>query len=461
MSLSGVMCAPASRDLRRLGDDVVTPMDDVAAFPTLSPEQLVDVAAFGERRRVEAGDRLIEAGAEHYDFSAVVSGRVLVTALFDDEEIVLADYGPGGFVGELSLLTGQRPFVTATVLEPGEVISIGVADLRRMISTLGATSDLILGALVERRSRLLDDAARSVRVIGSRYSAESLALREFLARNRIPHQTLDIEDHEDVDRFVAEFGITAEQLPVVIVGTAVLRQATPGAVAQHLGLTIESIPERCFDLIVVGSGPAGLAAAVYGASEGLRTIVVESVAPGGQAGTSSRIENYLGFPAGISGSELTNLAVTQALKFGARFSTPCTVDGLGEQGGHLVVRLNDGTEIGGRAVVAATGAHYRRLPRRPARRLRGHRRVLRRDRGRGTARGRRPGGGRRRWELGRTGRAVPGRHVQLGRARDPRARRAPLDVELPRRPHRGAPGRSPCAPEPRSAHCTASGRSPR
>src|SRR3954453_14807877 len=119
-------------------------MDDVAAFPTLSREQLVDVAAFGERRRVEAGDRLIEAGAEHYDFCAVVSGRVLVTAQFDDEEIVLADYGPGGFVGGLSLLTGQRPFVTATVLEPGEVISIGVADLRRMISTLGATSDLIL-----------------------------------------------------------------------------------------------------------------------------------------------------------------------------------------------------------------------------------------------------------------------------------------------------------------------------
>jgi thioredoxin reductase (NADPH) len=337
-------------------------MDELAAFPTLSPRQLEDVATFGERRRVEVGDRLIEAGAEHYDFSAVVSGRVRVTARFDDEEQELADYGPGGFVGELSLLTGQRPFVTATVVEAGEVVSVTVPELRRMIGTLGPTSDVILGALVARRSLLLSGAARSVRVIGSRFSAESLALREFLARNRIPHETLDIEEHADVDRFVAEFGITADQLPVVIAGTAVLRRATPGAVAQHLGLTIESIPERCFDLIVVGSGPAGLAAAVYGASEGLRTIVVEAVAPGGQAGTSSRIENYLGFPAGISGSELTNLAVTQALKFGARFSTPCTVDSLGEQAGHLVVRLDDGTEIGGRAVVAATGAHYRRLP---------------------------------------------------------------------------------------------------
>jgi thioredoxin reductase (NADPH) len=147
----------------------------------------------------------------------------------------------------------------------------------------------------------------------------------------------------------------------VLTGSSIRRQATPGQVASALGLTIESIPDRCFDLLVVGAGPGGLAASVYGASEGLNTLLVEAIVPGGQAGTSSRIENYLGFPNGISGGELTNLAMTQALKFGVRVSSPCDVVSLHEQAGHLVVTLNDGTELAGRAVVAATGAHYRRL----------------------------------------------------------------------------------------------------
>jgi thioredoxin reductase (NADPH) len=208
---------------------------------------------------------------------------------------------------------------------------------------------------------LLDGAARAVRVIGSRFSAESLTMREYLARNRLPHQWLDVDADPHVDALVAEFGIATDDLPVVLTPTTVLRRATPGEVASDLGLTIESIPERCFDLVVVGAGPGGLAASVYGASEGLTTLLLESTFPGGQAGTSSRIENYLGFPNGVSGGDLTNLAMTQALKFGVRVSTPCDVVGLDEQAGHLVVQLSDGTEIAGRAVVAATGAHYRRL----------------------------------------------------------------------------------------------------
>jgi len=186
-------------------------------------------------------------------------------------------------------------------------------------------------------------------------------VREYLTRNRLPHQWLDAEADPEICRLVDEFGLGCGDLPVVVAGSTVLRQATPGLVAQHLGLTIESIPQRCFDLIVVGAGPAGLAASVYGASEGLSTLAVESELPGGQAGTSSRIENYLGFPAGVSGAELTNLAMTPALKFGATLSTPCEVTSLLEKAGHLIVQLSDGTEIAGRAVVAATGAHYRRL----------------------------------------------------------------------------------------------------
>jgi thioredoxin reductase (NADPH) len=281
---------------------------------------------------------------------------------FDGTEEVLVQHGAGRFLGELGLLTGQRVYLTARVAASGEVLTIPLSNFRRLIATVPALSDVILAALVARRTRLMSGAAGAVRVIGSRYSPESLAMREFLARNRLPHQWLDADTDTDVDRLAAEFEISGDDLPVVLVGTTVFRRSTPGQVAQHLGLTVESIPQRCFDLVIVGAGPAGLAASVYGASEGLSTLTVESVVPGGQAGTSSRIENYLGFPAGISGEELTNLAMTQAMKFGALMSTPGDVVALEERAGHLVVRLSDGTELGGRAVVAATGAHYRRLP---------------------------------------------------------------------------------------------------
>ena len=158
-----------------------------------------------------------------------------------------------------------------------------------------------------------------------------------------------------------QFGIAADELPVVIASGTVLRRANPGVLAGYLGLTVDSLPERCFDLVVVGGGPAGLAAAVYGASEGLRTLGLEMTAPGGQAGMSSRIENYLGFPMGVSGAELTQRAIIQAEKFGANLTVPCTVVSLGSRAGHLVVRLSDGSEVAARAVIAATGASYRRL----------------------------------------------------------------------------------------------------
>jgi thioredoxin reductase (NADPH) len=177
----------------------------------------------------------------------------------------------------------------------------------------------------------------------------------------VPHQWLDADRDPQVEALLEQFGIGATELPFVIATGTVLRRATPGAVASHLGLTVESLPERCFDLVVVGGGPAGLAAAVYGASEGLRTLGVEMTAPGGQAGMSSRIENYLGFPMGVSGEELTQRAIIQAEKFGASLTAPCNAISLGHRAGHLVVRLEDGSEVAGRAVIAATGASYRRL----------------------------------------------------------------------------------------------------
>ncbi|MGQ0845532.1 MAG: FAD-dependent oxidoreductase [Sporichthyaceae bacterium] len=337
-------------------------LDDVAA-PTLGPDQLALLEPFGTRRAVEVGDVLYAAGDDAYDFFVLLSATVEIVSTVDGVEQVLVSHGAGRFLGELNLLTGQRVYLTARVAEAGDVLVIPAVDFRRLVATVPALSDVILAALTARRSSLIvSEAARSVRVVGSRYAPTSLAMREFLSRNRLPHDWLDADLDPGVCRLVDGFCFGADDLPLVIVGDTVLRRATPGQVAQHLGLTIESIPQRCFDLVVVGAGPSGLAATVYGVSEGLSTLLVESVAPGGQAGTSSRIENYLGFPNGVSGQELTDRAMTQALKFGARITTPCEVVGLRECAGHLVVSLSDGTELAGRAVVAATGAHYRRLP---------------------------------------------------------------------------------------------------
>jgi thioredoxin reductase (NADPH) len=235
------------------------------------------------------------------------------------------------------------------------------AVLQHVIATNPSLGDTILAAFLARRSRLLSRAAAAIRVVGSRFSPESLRVREFLARNRIPHEWLDPDRDSAVEHLLSEFAVTPGELPVVIASGSVLRRPTPGGLAEYLGLTIGSLPERCFDLVVVGAGPAGLAAAVYGASEGLRTLVVEMAAVGGQAGTSSRIENYLGFPTGISGGDLTQRAVVQAEKFGAHLTSPCTASSLREEAGHLVIRLSDGTDVAGRAVIVASGARYRRL----------------------------------------------------------------------------------------------------
>ena len=198
-------------------------------------------------------------------------------------------------------------------------------------------------------------------MIGSRFSKETLRIREFLSRLSIPHEWLDPDRHEDVDDVLEHFDVEAMDLPVVITSGTVLRSPSTGQLAEYLGLTLQSLPERGFDLIVVGGGPAGLAASVYGASEGLATLDVERFGVGGQAGTSSRIENYLGFPTGVSGTELAQRALVQAEKFGARMTAPCEAESLREEDGYLIVHLSDGTDVMGRAVIAASGARYRRL----------------------------------------------------------------------------------------------------
>jgi thioredoxin reductase (NADPH) len=335
--------------------------DDEVAFPELGAADLAVIDSLGSRRAVSPGDFLYREGDRTYDFYVVVSAEVDIIVSVDGDERVVARHGPGRFLGELNMLTGMRVFVSARVASAGEVIAMPRDRLRQLMATNPRLGDTILAAFIARRSVLLVGAAPVIRVIGSRFSPDSLRVREFLARTRIPHEWLDPDADPQVETLLTQFSVSPSDLPVVIATGSVLRNPTPGELASFLGLTIDNLPERCFDLVVVGGGPAGLAAAVYGASEGLRTLGVEMTAPGGQAGTSSRIENYLGFPMGISGSDLTQRAVIQAEKFGARLTAPCTAESLRNHGGYLVVRLSDGTDVAGRAVVVATGAAYRRL----------------------------------------------------------------------------------------------------
>jgi thioredoxin reductase (NADPH) len=335
--------------------------DEAVALPTLDAADMALIAELGVRRQVEVGEYLFREGDASYDFFVLVSAEVDIVLSVDGGENVLVHHGPGRFLGEQNMLSGLRLFVSARVVASGEAIVVPRDQLRQLMATNPRLGDTILAAFVARRSFLLTGAAPAIRVIGSQFSPESLRVREFLTRTRVPHEWLDPDRDALVDDLLRQFDVAASDLPVVIASGTVLRRPTPGELASYLGLTVESLPGRCFDLVVVGGGPAGLAAAVYGASEGLRTLGVEMTAPGGQAGMSSRIENYLGFPMGVSGGELTQRAVIQAQKFGANLTAPCTAVSLRNHAGHLVVRLSDGSDVAGRSVIAATGAAYRRL----------------------------------------------------------------------------------------------------
>jgi thioredoxin reductase (NADPH) len=335
---------------------------DAAAFPDLDDSQLAAVAEYGQRRPIAVGDVLYSPTDEHYDFFVILSGVVDIVGTDGTAEVLITRHSARRFLGEVSLITRQRPYLTARVSAPGEAIVVPAEVFRAHVLADVRLSDTILEAFLARRAVLLASAADTLQIIGSPYSPASMALREYAARNRLPHRWIDADAHPDVMTLLDHLAVTVSDLPIAITAQGVVRRATPGELAARLGLTIDSLPDRCFDVVVVGAGPAGLAASVYAASEGLRTLTLDSVATGGQAATSSRIENYLGFPTGISGGDLANRASIQALKFGAVISTPCAVTSLIDKAGHLVVNLADGTQVAARALVAASSAHYRRLP---------------------------------------------------------------------------------------------------
>ncbi len=332
--------------------------------PTLSQAQLQELAAFGSEREIAAGELLFEAGEASFDLFVVLDGEVQVIRSADAAgDVVVTTFEAGDFIGEINLLTGQRRFLTARVSLPGRVLVIEQSEFRRLMSVRPAIADVIFGALVARREFLrTGQGAKAIKIIGSRYSPDAMALRNFAEHSRLPHTWIDLEEADDVDALLKSMGVQPADTPVVITPNGILRHATAATLAEELGLTFQPKPGYIFDLVVVGSGPAGLAAAVYGASEGLKTVCLDAVTVGGQAGASSRIENYAGFPNGISGGELTSRAAVQALRLGARLNAPCEVLGLRTEASFHVVMLRDGSEIPARAVIVASGARYRRLP---------------------------------------------------------------------------------------------------
>jgi thioredoxin reductase (NADPH) len=342
-------------------DPAEDPFDTDAAFPRLGEEVLAVLEDAGERRPLVAGEILFRAGDPSSNFYVVLRGGVAIIDGFGSPaERVIGVHRELRFVGELNLVTGQPALLTAVVQEPGEAIVLSRDELQAVVSANQQLGDVIVNAFIARRG-LLIGLGTGLRLIGSHLAPESRRLREFLTRNRIPHRFLDLETDAQADLLLRWLSIPPRETPLLLGGSLVLRNPSNSEVAEALHLRTATASEDLCDLVVVGGGPAGLGTAVYGASEGLSTVMVDSVAIGGQASTSSRIENYLGFPAGISGSDLAARAAVQASRFGARSAVPDTASALSFEDGHHVVELGRGERLRARTVVLATGASYRRL----------------------------------------------------------------------------------------------------
>jgi thioredoxin reductase (NADPH) len=327
--------------------------------PILSELQLATLALHGEERSAAVGDVLFRVGDARYPFIAILEGEAAILNAAGHEII---RHGASGFLGEMNLMSGQTVYLTAVVTEPMRYIAVDRDELRPLLFEDGPLGDLLLSAFMARREALQQQGV-GIEIAGPRSSEPTRRIVEFARRNRLPYTWRDPEHSDDPAVAVLIDGLDPGEVPLVrLPGGMELRNPSSGEVSRALGIGLELAGREEVDLVVIGGGPAGLGAAVYGASEGLETLVVEGTALGGQAGTSRRIENYLGFPAGISGSELTSRAVTQARKFNARTATPYRALALEPGAGRHVVRLEGDHEIAARAVVLATGADYRRLP---------------------------------------------------------------------------------------------------
>jgi thioredoxin reductase (NADPH) len=330
-------------------------------FPSLNPAQIARIEAIGKRRDVTVGEVLFQPGEQNGCFFVVLSGAVEVTRPLGDGEVPVTVHHAGDFTGEINMLSARRSLVRGRVVEAGTVLVVDRDDLRLLVQRDSQLSEILMRAFILRRVGLIAEGNNDLVLMGSRHSAPTMRLQEFLSRNGQPFTYQDVETEPGVQTLLDRFQIGVNEVPVVLcAGGHVLRNPSIEILADKLGLTTVFNPETVRDVVIVGAGPAGLAAAVYAASEGLDVLVLESTAPGGQAGTSSRIENYLGFPTGITGQALAGRARTQAEKFGAEISVGRTVVRLDCDSKPYQLFLSDGEVVRTRTIVVATGVQYRR-----------------------------------------------------------------------------------------------------
>ena len=331
-------------------------------FPRLDDAQIARLAPFGQQGDVEAGAVIVDQGDSHHGIFVVLKGRIEVQRLAGNDGPALRVLGRGEFTGEVNVLSGRRSLVRLRALEASTLLEINRVNLRHIMQTDVALGEIFLNAFLLRRVFLIANSVGDAVLIGSSHSSDTMRLREFLTRNSHPHTYLDIEVDPNVPAILDQFGIPITDIPVLICrGELALRNPSNAEAAACFGLNEEIDQGEVCDLIVVGAGPSGLAAAVYGASEGLNVLVLERTAPGGQAGASSRIENYLGFPLGISGQDLANRAILQAEKFGARITVARSATGLKPGRPTHTIQLDDGKSVRARTVIMAAGGRYRRL----------------------------------------------------------------------------------------------------
>ena len=333
------------------------------AFPELTEAQILRIQPLGKRRPVTTGEILFEQGDTNISFFVFLSGAMeIVQPTCSDEKPITYHNVRGEFTGEISMISGRRSLVRGRVTEDGEVIELTREELQKLIQTDAELSEILMRAFILRRLALIERGMGDVVLLGSRHSSGTLRLREFLGRNGHPYRYVDLDSDKAAQDILDHFHMKIEDIPLVICrGRTVLRNPSNAEVADCLGYNqaIDSVQVR--DVIVVGAGPSGLAAAVYAASEGLDVLVVENSSPGGQAGSSSKIENYLGFPTGISGQELAGRAYTQAKKFGADIFISRAVTKLTCDRKPYVIELEDGTSLSARSIIIATGAQYNKL----------------------------------------------------------------------------------------------------
>jgi thioredoxin reductase (NADPH) len=339
-----------------------TPEEHDLRFPKLTQAQVSQLTAFSQHRHTDAGEILFDQGNADRGVFVVLSGSIEIVGVSKGVESVISILGPAEFTGEVNQLSGRRSLVLCRARESSELIEIDRSNLRQVMQTDATLGDVFLRAFLLRRVFLIANSIGDAVLIGSSHSGDTLRLRTFLGRNGHPYAYLDVDADADVQLVLDQFSVQITEIPVLICrGELVLRNPTNAETAACFGLNAGIDQGDIYDVVVVGAGPAGLAAAVYGASEGLKVLVVESNAPGGQAGSSSRIENYLGFPMGISGQELAGRAFVQAEKFGAQISIARTAAALKCLRSPYAVELDDGGVVQGRTLVIAAGSRYRKL----------------------------------------------------------------------------------------------------